>query len=311
MSEIMESKELLTQLQAPFKPEEIEWRVQSATVNDRGTQLLVLPYITSRSIMKRLDDVFGGFWQSNFDKVVVGNQEAFTCRLSIKIGGEWITRSDASAVSDIEAVKGGHSNALKRAAVHWGIGRYLYDLDSVWVPLKQRGKHYVNGNFKVRGNNQHLKGYFDTPSLPSWALPTGTAKQGSHQQPTQKETPPKSKSPEDQHANAIKLVEGLLQYFNTPVQFYLPLMEKTTGSRTPYKQATTEQLGKLYHAILPVKTYLDHCTKYGLTTEEVLYYAQITLKVECKDIYSLFLKMTRELCEQTLQMIREDRKLTA
>ena len=40
--------------------------------------------------------------------------------------GEWITKSDGADDSNIEGAKGGISDALKRAAVLFGIGRYLY-----------------------------------------------------------------------------------------------------------------------------------------------------------------------------------------
>jgi len=43
--------------------------------------------------------------------------------------------------SDIEPVKGGLSDSFKRAAVQWGIGRYLYSLGAVWVDVEQRGKN--------------------------------------------------------------------------------------------------------------------------------------------------------------------------
>ena len=56
----------------------------------------------------------------------------------------------------MEATKGGLSDAMKRAAYQWGIGRYLYDLPDVWVEIEQKGKSYV------------IK---KTPSLPKWALP--------------------------------------------------------------------------------------------------------------------------------------------
>ncbi len=321
---INDSKLLLEELRAPFDAKDIEWRVQSATENNRGVKLLVLPYLTSRSIMKRLDEVFGGFWQSNFDLINVGNKEAFQCRLSIKIGEEWITRSDASEVSDIEAVKGGHSNALKRAAVHWGIGRYLYELDNVWVELKDKGEHYVNGTFKLKGTPTHLKGGFDTPHLPSWAQGPRDSKNGntsrtaSNNAPSTPPTPvsdptpvKQERTPEENHTNAMKLVEGLLNFFKTPDKYIVPLMEKTSGARIPFQQASTDQLGKLYHALVPVKTYLENCTKYGLDEDRALYYAQITLKVELKDIYSLFLKMTKRSCEQTLALIREDLNIAA
>jgi hypothetical protein len=58
----------------------------------------------------------------------------------------------------MEATKGGLSDAMKRAAYQWGIGRYLYELPSVWMPIKKQGSSYV---------------LTDTPKLPAWALPKG------------------------------------------------------------------------------------------------------------------------------------------
>ena len=48
----------------------------------------------------------------------------------------WIAKSDGAGSTDVEGDKGGISDAFKRAAVKWGIGRYLYDLDAPWVPCE-------------------------------------------------------------------------------------------------------------------------------------------------------------------------------
>ena len=49
---------------------------------------------------------------------------------------EWVWKSNGAGQSDIEAEKGQFSDAFKRAAVLWGIGRYLYALPSPWVDLE-------------------------------------------------------------------------------------------------------------------------------------------------------------------------------
>jgi hypothetical protein len=48
----------------------------------------------------------------------------------------WVRKSDGAGETQVEGEKGAISDALKRAAVKWGIGRYLYDLDSPWVPCE-------------------------------------------------------------------------------------------------------------------------------------------------------------------------------
>jgi hypothetical protein len=59
------------------------------------------------------------------------------CRLRLKIGGEWITKVDVGGPSEQpdggDRLKAAFSDALKRAAVKFGIGRYLYRLPQQWV----------------------------------------------------------------------------------------------------------------------------------------------------------------------------------
>ncbi len=147
-------RDYMAKLQEPFKPEEIEWRVGS-TNNDK-TQGLALAYVTNRAIQNRLDETFGVFgWKNEFHAWKNNGQ---LCGISIKCGEEWITKFDGADDSNMEATKGGLSDAMKRAAYQWGIGRYLYNLDSVWMPIKKQGNSYVLAK---------------TPILPKWALPEG------------------------------------------------------------------------------------------------------------------------------------------
>jgi len=147
--------EIMKKLQAPFAPEEIEWRV-GATTKDK-TKGMALAFVTNRAIQNRLDDVFGCFGWKNEYREWRGNSQL--CGISVKYEGEWITKWDGASDTDFEATKGGLSDAMKRAAYQWGIGRYLYNLDAVWVPIRPSGKSYV-----IDG---------PPPTLPAWALPEG------------------------------------------------------------------------------------------------------------------------------------------
>lgn len=322
---IMNSQKIMEALRQPFGPHEIEWRVQSASRSQNGTRILVLPYIDARAIMNRLDAVCGGFWQSNYDKIEVNKKEAFQCRLSIKIGGEWITRSDAAEVSDIESVKGGHSNALKRAGAQWGIGRYLYDLKGQWVELLQRGEHRVYGNFKINGQPTKLEGYFNTPPLPEWALPAGTESSKSKQSPSKQEpthqpnqapnlqTKPSNsqQQPNERQAAAVRNVTQLLHYLKIPLQDVPAYLQHTSGSTVSYEEAAVEDLEKLYRALRPVAKYVKGCRKLKLDEDGMLYYAQIPLKIHLESIHSMIFKMDDQTCEKVLDIIREDRKTIA
>ncbi len=126
----------LQKLSDPFEPNDIEFRA-GATTKDK-TKALALPYITSRGVMDRLDSVVGPEnWRDEYRE---GPQGGVLCGISIRLEGEWICKWDGADNTQIESVKGGLSDAFKRAAVKWGIGRYLYTLPAVWVKAEQRGK---------------------------------------------------------------------------------------------------------------------------------------------------------------------------
>lgn len=127
----------LQNLHAPFPPNEIEWRVGS-TKADKSSGL-ALAYLTARHVMERLDEVCGvENWQDRYEF----HGKRTVCYLSIRIDGEWVTKADGAGDSDVEAEKGAISDALKRAAVKWGVGRYLYDLGNTWVEIEPAGRSF-------------------------------------------------------------------------------------------------------------------------------------------------------------------------
>jgi hypothetical protein len=110
----------------------IHWRAQTVTKN--GDKALALAYLDARDVMDRLDQVCGpDGWQNEYVETAKGR---IICRIGIRSGDEWIWKGDGAGDTDVEGEKGGISDALKRAAVHWGIGRYLYRLDAVWCPCE-------------------------------------------------------------------------------------------------------------------------------------------------------------------------------
>lgn len=142
---------MLKQLKDPFDPRFVKWRVGATSVDK--TKGIALAYIDSREVKKRLDEVCGlAGWRDRLIPV----QDGFISEIDIKIDGEWVTRSNAAGNTKVEAIKGGASDAFKRAAAKWGIGHYLYYLPNVWVAIKEQGKSYVLS---------------EIPELPEWALP--------------------------------------------------------------------------------------------------------------------------------------------
>jgi hypothetical protein len=145
----MTPEDILTKLKEPFDPKLIHWRV-GATSGDKKKGI-ALAYVTSRDVMKRLDDVVGCHnWQDSYTETPTGR---LICTLSLRIDGEWISKSDGAGETQVEGEKGAISDAFKRAAVKWGPARYLYHLPNVWVELDQYKK---------------IK---NPPTLPAWAKP--------------------------------------------------------------------------------------------------------------------------------------------
>lgn len=150
---------ILEQLSAPFDPDRVSWRVGATSQNkDKG---LALAYIDARDVMQRLDEAVGpAGWQCTYPHA--GTKTV--CSIGIKVGDEWIWKSNGAGDSDVEAEKGALSDAFKRAAVMWGIGRYLYDVDSPWVQIEAMGRSFkIKDSEKPKLRAVLAKGYKPAP----------------------------------------------------------------------------------------------------------------------------------------------------
>ncbi len=133
------SAEILKALEEPFPLEVVKWRTGSTNKRNwkEGDKRwgMALAYIDARIVRDRLNDVCGAFWQSRHIGIsasIVG------CEVGIMIAGDWLWRSDGAGGTDVETEKGAMSDAFKRAAVMWGVGRYLYNVPSKWVELDEK-----------------------------------------------------------------------------------------------------------------------------------------------------------------------------
>jgi hypothetical protein len=137
---------MFEKLKAPFPPEKISWRVGSTNKkawerdNAKRKTGIALAYIDARDVMERLDEVCGPqAWQALYPHA----NGKTSCKIGINIEPpsnhpEWVWKENGAGDSDVEAEKGAFSDAFKRAAVLWGIGRYLYDMPNIWVDLDDR-----------------------------------------------------------------------------------------------------------------------------------------------------------------------------
>ena len=137
----MNYNEIIKRLHEPFGAKEIEWKIQ-VTSQDKKRGMAVA-YMDARAVQKRLDEVVGAFNWKNVYSLWHDNSQI--CGISIfnDDRNEWITKFDGAENSDIEPIKGGLSDSFKRAATVWGIGRYLYEIDGVWVEIEPKGKSFA------------------------------------------------------------------------------------------------------------------------------------------------------------------------
>jgi hypothetical protein len=183
--------EVRRKLLEPFDPGEIKWRVTatSKVQTKHGPQKRgqLVAYADQRAYTDRLNEVFGEWgWTRTYAVQVAQNferrlgSEGKTTAVAAKVvvvstvtihdlgahtgvGEEWA--DDENAATRAEA------QAFKRACACFGLGRYLYDLDKVWVDLDQYNRPV------------------QTPELPDWARPASAQPQH-RAQPAPQSRPP-------------------------------------------------------------------------------------------------------------------------
>ena len=132
----------LTQaLAEPFDPGEVKFK--PAVVS--GNRAMAIAYVDARVIQDRLDEVLGvAGWQDEYECLPEGG---VVCRLRLHLGDQWITKMDVGGPSEQpdegDRRKAAFSDALKRAAVKFGVGRYLYRLPSQWVDYDPQKRQFV------------------------------------------------------------------------------------------------------------------------------------------------------------------------
>lgn len=135
---------LLDRLAEPFEPKHITWKPGSATKD--GSKCLAMAYADLRAYQERLDAVCGLDWSCRY---APWGDNRILCELTIA----GVTRS-SSGEMDAQDEKNGmggtvaEAQAFKRAAAMFGLGRYLYDLPSVWVEFDAQRKRITDAGLK-------------------------------------------------------------------------------------------------------------------------------------------------------------------
>lgn len=143
----------LSLLRGYFSESDLVWRPSRYSA-DRN-RAMVVAHVRDRAIMDRLDSVCGPEnWHNRFGK---GPNGGALCGLSIRVRGEWVTKWDSAEIlpyllkttvtpsnplskdprkTSLRLMGGG----LRRAALLWGIGRYLQRMPSQWIPVDDTGR---------------------------------------------------------------------------------------------------------------------------------------------------------------------------
>lgn len=135
----------LNELKKPFQ--KIQWKINH-TYNNTG---YCVAYIDARQVMDRLDKVVGPEnWQDHY--AVVGDK--FLCGISINTENGWVTKWDTG--DNTEGSKGQLSDSFKRAAIKWGIGRFLYDLERKKIAVQKDNKPVDNQGNRIYDLTAHF-----------------------------------------------------------------------------------------------------------------------------------------------------------
>ena len=130
----------------PFK-----WRVQSKFQTKYGIKLRMIAYVDARQVQELLDDVIGvSKWQDKYYEV----KGTLFCSIGVKIGNEWVWKTDAGEPSKMSSKKGEASDAFKRAAVKWGVNRDAYNMEMVVLDSKL----YDKNSYPIDKQGKFLKG---------------------------------------------------------------------------------------------------------------------------------------------------------
>jgi hypothetical protein len=135
----------LAALSAPFAYADIRFRQGQVRPRDRrdkskGYEATLFSYVGVRAVQQRLDDVLGLHWGDT----VVTIPGGFVTGIMVRAGSEWVTRTDGAELGANKAnsLKTGISDSFKRAAVKYGVGRYIRRLPKAWHKVKAGWGHY-------------------------------------------------------------------------------------------------------------------------------------------------------------------------
>lgn len=158
-------KQLIDKLKQPIP---YQWRVQSR--NKDKTKAMCSAYIDARDVMRVLDEVCEYGWEVQYKEIggfifagiginVMQNdgKDSYLTTIYRWDCGQRVEDNPQDQMYD-QAGKSAASDAFKRAAVMWGIGRFLYDLSMVTLPCDQHGNPVDSNGHRIWDLTSHING---------------------------------------------------------------------------------------------------------------------------------------------------------
>lgn len=126
-------RDLANKLSKPFMTEDVKFRPIGKAYNK---MIDVAAFYDKTCVVERLNDVMGlNGWSDEYETLLEGEVR---CKLRLCFEGDWVLKSDVGSMSKQEDVgdraKAAHSDALKRAAIKFGVGLYLSRLKNLRAP---------------------------------------------------------------------------------------------------------------------------------------------------------------------------------
>lgn len=134
----------LPQLRRPFAASAVKWKTQATWPKDGPAEgAIMVGYIDARLVSARLNKVVGGNWSEKPVRVE-GRPWALMYELTV-FDQTHVDIGVAQGRTDDMKLKAMHSDGLKRPAVRFGIGEYLYAMPEVRIGVTADGAETPEG----------------------------------------------------------------------------------------------------------------------------------------------------------------------
>ncbi len=144
--EAKSTNDIYQKLREPFESKFISWRVTARSKDSTKAQIAY--YIDARAVQHRLNTVLGvDGW--NFTYKESEKDNSVHGRLEVRVGKEIVVREDVgypNSEDKQEMLKDAVSDALKRCAVHFGVGHFLYALPMLWINWNGPEQRYLTND---------------------------------------------------------------------------------------------------------------------------------------------------------------------